>query len=60
MVIIEQRIHDIYKAIDQFEKETGILVSNIEQKHGISGGQSYVYDRKMTFSYIHHNPLPKE
>ena len=45
MVIIEQLIQEIYKAIDQFERETGLVISAIEQKHQVVDGKAFVYNR---------------
>lgn len=50
MVIIKQLTEEIYRAIDQFEKETGLLISTIEQRHEIHGGVPVLTHRQIKLS----------
>lgn len=52
MVIIEQLTADIYKAIDQFERETGLLISSIRQDHEMHNGIPIVVNREIKLSSI--------
>jgi hypothetical protein len=52
MVIIDQLIQDIYKAIDKFERETGLVISSIEQKHQVVDGNAIVYHRDMKLGAV--------
>ena len=55
MVLIEQLTADIVAAIDKFEKETGILITSIEQKHHMLEGVAVVYERKILTSIVEKN-----
>lgn len=52
MVIIKQLTEEIYKAIDQFERETGLLISSVIQEHETHNGIPIVINREIKLSSI--------
>ena len=56
MTQIEQLTEEIYRAIDQFEKETGLLISSIHQNHEIHNGIPVVLHREIKLSTANKNP----
>ena len=50
MVIIKQLTEEIYRAIDQFEKETGLLISSVIQQHETHNGIPVVIHREIKLS----------
>ena len=52
MVIINQLTEEIYKAIDQFERETGLLISSVIQQHETHNGIPIVINREIKLSSI--------
>jgi hypothetical protein len=52
MTVIEQLTAEIYRAIDQFEKETGLLISAIYQQHETEKGIPILINREMKISAV--------
>ena len=55
MTIIQQLTKEIYIAIDKFEKETGIIITTIEQKHEVVNGEAVVCDRQIKTAILRQN-----